>query len=375
MGRLTVIVTSPRVAPGLLSAQAWQALLDAEVVYALTPVHPQIPYLRDAQIPVVALDTVGEQGLTVQAVAAQLLKHARRGEVAFLADEQMQPVLAQELASLLAGQGQNASEAADAVELEVVCASWDLPGAKVLDVVAVMDRLRSPGGCSWDAQQTHQSLVTYLVEETYEVIEAIENGSREDLREELGDLLLQVFFHARLEEEDPQQPWSIDEVSQAIAQKLRRRHPHVFADPATSAQAQAHAQVMAQADPSTAEGLHQYESTWQQMKIEEKARDSVLDGVPQAQPALSLAAKMLSRVSRAGLQVQLPSLAPDHLNQPDPNHDQDLQSRQNHQIGVQMLQVVERARGLGVDPEAALRQVLRDYAATVRRTEQSAKAS
>ncbi|HYJ66452.1 MAG TPA: MazG nucleotide pyrophosphohydrolase domain-containing protein, partial [Nocardioidaceae bacterium] len=89
--------------------------------------------------------------------------------------------------------------------------SYDLPGATLLDLVAVMDRLRSPGGCPWDAKQTHESLVTYLVEEAYETIEAIETGDRDHLREELGDLLLQVVFHARIAAEDPDSGWSIDD--------------------------------------------------------------------------------------------------------------------------------------------------------------------
>ena len=91
-----------------------------------------------------------------------------------------------------------------------------------------MDRLRSPGGCPWDAEQTHESLVTYLLEETYETIEAIETGDRDHLREELGDLLLQVVFHARIAQEHPEQPWSIDDVAADIVAKLVRRHPHVF---------------------------------------------------------------------------------------------------------------------------------------------------
>ena len=91
--------------------------------------------------------------------------------------------------------------------------SYDLPGARLLDLVAVMDRLRSPGGCPWDAEQTHESLTTYLVEETYETLEAIETGDRAHLREELGDLLLQVVFHSRIAAEDADDPWSVDDVA------------------------------------------------------------------------------------------------------------------------------------------------------------------
>ena len=93
-----------------------------------------------------------------------------------------------------------------------------------------MDRLRSPGGCPWDARQTHQSLVEYLIEEAYETVEAIEADDDAGLREELGDLLLQVVFHARIAQERAEGPWSIDDVADGIIAKLVRRHPHVFAD-------------------------------------------------------------------------------------------------------------------------------------------------
>ena len=113
-------------------------------------------------------------------------------------------------------------------EVEVLLGSWDIPGARLLDLVAVMDRLRSPGGCPWDAEQTHESLVTYLLEEAYETVESVETGDRDGLREELGDLLLQVVFHARIAEEDASDPWGVDEVAAGIVAKLVSRHPHVF---------------------------------------------------------------------------------------------------------------------------------------------------
>ncbi|HRW18415.1 MAG TPA: MazG family protein [Dermatophilaceae bacterium] len=104
------------------------------------------------------------------------------------------------------------------------------PGAALLDLVAVMDRLRSPGGCPWDAEQTHATLAPYLLEESYETVEAIASGDRDHLVEELGDVLLQVVFHARVGQEHPEAPFDIDDVAAGIAAKLRRRHPHVFGD-------------------------------------------------------------------------------------------------------------------------------------------------
>ncbi|MCX6414847.1 MAG: MazG family protein [Actinobacteria bacterium] len=150
------------------------------------------------------------------------------------------------------------------------------PGSAFLSLVEVMDRLRSPGGCPWDARQTHESLVEYLVEETYETVEAIETGDRAGLREELGDLLLQVVFHARIAEEDPESAWGIDDVVEGIIAKLVGRHPHVFGD-----------EVAGTAD--------EVEANWHARKAIEKGRTSVTDGIPMQLPALVLAAKVLAR--------------------------------------------------------------------------------
>jgi XTP/dITP diphosphohydrolase len=186
--------------------------------------------------------------------------------------------------------------------------------------VEVMDRLRSPGGCPWDAEQTHESLARYLLEEAYEVLEAIETGDAALLREELGDLLLQVLFHARIAEEDAD-PYSVEDVAGDLVDKLVRRHPHVFASgPASDAAA--------------------VNETWERQKITEKGRTSALDGVPLAQPALSLAAKLVARADRAALDVV-----------PDSGDD----------IGERLFAVVRDAVAAGVDPEGALRRTTRSY--------------
>ncbi len=186
--------------------------------------------------------------------------------------------------------------------------------------VEVMDRLRSPGGCPWDAEQTHESLARYLLEETYEVLEAIEHGDRTLLREELGDLLLQVLFHARLAEEEPD-PYSIEDVAADLVDKLVRRHPHVFADEART-------------DAAT------LNETWERRKIAEKGRTSAVDGVPLAQPALALSAKLVARVNRAGLDVPTP---------------------EGDDIGARLFAVVQDAVAAGIDPETALRRLTQDY--------------
>jgi XTP/dITP diphosphohydrolase len=189
-----------------------------------------------------------------------------------------------------------------------------------------MDRLRSPGGCAWDAAQTAESLTRYLLEEAYEVIEAIETGDQALLREELGDLLLQVLFHARIAQElPPEQAFGIDDVAGDLVAKLVRRHPHVFAGAAGG----------------SADELNE---TWEKQKVAEKGRTSAVDGVPIDQPALALAAKLVARAGRAGLDVRTPT-------RDDPAGD----------VGDRLMAIVAEAVERGVDPEAALRRRARAY--------------
>jgi MazG family protein len=196
--------------------------------------------------------------------------------------------------------------------------------------VRTMDQLRSPGGCPWDAAQTAESLTRYLLEEAYEVIEAIETGDNALLREELGDLLLQVLFHARIAQELPDdQAFGIDEVAGDLADKLVRRHPHVFGESGSGG-----------AQPSA----EQLNETWERQKIDEKGRNSAVDGVPLNQPALALTAKLVSRARRAGIDVG-PAASDD--------------------FGTRLFEVVQDAVAAGVDPETALRRTARDYRAAI----------
>jgi XTP/dITP diphosphohydrolase len=207
------------------------------------------------------------------------------------------------------------------------------PGAQLLAAVRTMDRLRSPGGCPWDAEQTHSSLAPYLMEEAYETLEAIELDDLAALREELGDLLLQVLFHARLAEEAAaEQRFDIDDVAADLVAKLTRRHPHVFGD-----------QQVADADAVAV--------NWEQLKQAEKRRGSVTDGIPFGQPALALAAKLVGRSGRAGLPVQPPT---------------------GPGIGERLLALVGESVAAGLDPEQELRRAARDYAEQIRRTESAA---
>jgi XTP/dITP diphosphohydrolase len=285
-------------------------------VYVASADHPQLPYLRDAGIA-----TTVAPPEDVRARARRLLAQA---PVVWLGSPDGDPGLGEALGEELA-----MSEERD-VELEIVPGSYDVPGARLVDVVAVMDRLRSPGGCPWDAEQTHATLVPFLLEEAYEAVEAVEIGDRDHLREELGDLLLQIAFHSRIAEEDPDDPWSIDDVAGDIVAKLVRRHPHVFG--AAEAPTAAHV-----------------EANWEIIKAAEKGRTSAVEGVPLAQPALSLAAKLMGRAARAGVTVD-----------PQPESDD---------IGERLLALVAEARDAGVDPEAALRAAARRYADAVRAAE------
>ena len=315
-GRLVLLSTSPRVAPGLLSGQAWRELLAADAVLAEVG-HPLVPYLAEQDV-VVRPDSA----VDARALAGRLAAAAADGTAVWLVGHDGDPALGRALGEL--------AESGAAVALEMLPGSYDLPGAALLDLVGTMDRLRSPGGCPWDAEQTHESLTTYLLEETYETLEAIETGDRDHLREELGDLLLQVVFHSRIAQEDPADPWSVDDVAGDIVAKLVRRHPHVFA---------------AAGGVETAADV---EATWHARKAAEKGRGSAVDGVPPALPALALAAKLMHRATSHGVVV-------------DPADDDGLGSR--------LMLAVAEAQAAGVDAEAELRAAARRYADRVRAAE------
>ncbi|MFJ4772552.1 nucleoside triphosphate pyrophosphohydrolase [Streptomyces uncialis] len=311
-GRVVMVTTTHRVAPGLLSWPAWRTLHDADRVVCADPDHPQLPYLREA-------------GVTVEIAApdAHELVDATRGgrTVAVLALGEGESRLTDGL-SRLAGSGRVRMP-----DLELLPGSYDLPGARLLDLVQVLDRIRAE--CPWSSRQTHEDLVKYAIEESYELVEAIEDGDRDELREELGDVLLQVIFHARIAEEDEEAPFSVDDVAAGIVTKLINRHPHVFGD----AVARTPEDVRAQ---------------WLRVKAEEKDRDSVTDGVPLGQPGLALAAKLASRARTGGLPVPVPS---------------------GPGIGYGLLAMAVRAEAEGVDPEAALRAAARAYRDAIRTAE------
>jgi XTP/dITP diphosphohydrolase len=324
---LIVLATSPRVAPGLLSWPAWQALRSADDVLAPAG-HPQLPALDEAGI---AYRVTNEAPLDTD------------GIVVWLPEPGVVPPLPPG-AQLLHG-------------------SADLPGARLIDLVATMDRLRVE--CPWDARQTHASLAPHLLEEPYEALEAFESGDEQAFCEELGDVLLQVVFHARIAaERDDGTGFTIDDVADGIVDKLIRRHPHVFGDLAVS-------------------GADEVKRNWDEIKREEKrARaerqgqavtgsdtPSVLDGVPFGQPALALATQLQRRAERAGVPAELADLdGADSADEPD-GSDQGPGTGEN--IGRELFRLVAKARAAGRDPEVELRAAARRYRDLVRVWEHS----
>jgi XTP/dITP diphosphohydrolase len=345
---LIVLATSPRVAPGLLSSAAWQALRSAAVVLAPAG-HPQLPALDEAGIAyriVPAPDAAAQDGPGRDGAGQD-------GTAVWLAPPGDEPVVPPG-AKLLRG-------------------SADLPGAHLIDLVATMDRLRRE--CPWDARQTHQSLAPYLLEEPYEALDALESGDHEAFREELGDVLLQVAFHARIAAERDG-GYDIDDVADGIVAKLVRRHPHVFADVPVS-------------------GADEVRRNWDDIKKQEKreraeragaagaAADppSALDGVPFGQPALALAAQLQRRAERAGIPGDLARLA--GLPAAPGAGDGDLGAGDGGpgdpgggdggpgEIGRDLFRLVARARAAGCDPETELRAAARRYRDLVRDWERS----
>ncbi|MFJ1867900.1 nucleoside triphosphate pyrophosphohydrolase [Streptomyces sp. NPDC088097] len=320
---MVLLTASHRVAPGLLSWPAWQALRAADRVLCSDPAHPQLPYLREAGVEV-AYEDPDAHALVEACAGGRTIVVIPGGE----GDRRLTDGLAR-----LAGSGRLSMP-----DLELLPGSYDLPGARLLDLVQVMDRVRRE--CPWTSAQTHEGLVKYALEEAYELVEAIEDGDRAALREELGDVLLQVVFHARIAEEgeaatededgdDGEGPFSVDDVAGDLVDKLIRRHPHVFGD----------------AEATTPEDVNAH---WQATKAVEKRRESVTDGVPLAQPGLALAAKLAGRARAGGLAVELP---------------------RGEGIGYELLALAARAEEAGTDPETALRAAARAYRDAIRAAE------
>jgi XTP/dITP diphosphohydrolase len=224
------------------------------------------------------------------------------------------------------------------------------PGVTLLRLVEVMDTLRV--SCPWDARQTHESLAPHLLEECYEALEALESGEAAALRDELGDVLLQVVFHARVAAERTDGTgFTIDDVAAGIVEKLVRRHPHVFGDVQVS-------------------GPEEVKRNWDAIKAAERASGddpapSVVGSVPFGQPALALAAQLQRRAERAGAPAELADLPTGS------QHGGAAAAGGVSAIGAELFAIVAKARAAGLDPELELRAAARSYRDRVRRWEQA----
>jgi len=206
-------------------------------------------------------------------------------------------------------------------------------------LVEVMDRLRSPGGCAWDAEQTHESLIKYLLEESYEFIDAIETDDRAGMREELGDVLLQVYFHSRIAQDHPTDPFSIEDVAGAIADKLISRHPHVFENLEVS-------------------GTDEIIENWEAIKAREKGRTSAIEGIAMSQPALPLVAKILYRAEKYNVNLELNSYSAEKATEKS--------------VGEALAAVIAWAHENDIDPENALRAQAREMIRQIQAAEKQA---
>ncbi len=320
--RLTLLLTTPRLPAGQLTGSAWRAIFSADAVLTADTgtalAHAVVAAGREVE-------------LLPEPSATLLLSRATSSDVVWLAADDGDEQLTAELAADVVHRSESGEAGA---EVEVLLGSFDPPGARLLDLVAVMDRLRRE--CPWDQEQTHETLVRYLVEESYETIEAIETGDRGHLREELGDLLLQVMFHARIATEDPDDPFDIDDVTGQIVDKLIRRHPHVFAGVAV-------------------ESAQDVNDNWETIKAAEKQRSSAMDGIPPGLPALSLADKVIGRAVSAARGVSVPEPAE--------------VAYTAETLGEVLFALVAAARSAGIDAEQALRQRVRTEIDAVRLAE------
>ena len=341
--RVALVETSDLL-PGLLPFQAWDVLATAEVVLLRdAEQHPSAQALYFAGLDLRSLEPAaldrGDLDLSRpgapehRRMAKALVQHAsEHGDAVYLLgpeDEGLAPALA-------------GMAAQHDVEIELVFLAQQPEGTEVLRLVEVMRRLRDPeSGCPWDREQDHTTLLRYLVEETYELVDAVEDGTDADVAEELGDVLLQVVFHARIAAD--RRAFGIDEVARGIADKLVRRHPHVFGD----------------GDAATADEV---QANWDRLKADEKSRDGPFDGVPTAAPGLDLLHTLQRKAGKYGFDWSAtePVVAKvrEELDEVLAAADDDAREAE---LGDLLGAVVALARHLDVDPEAAARRAARAF--------------
>jgi MazG family protein len=344
--RVALVETS-EVLPGLLPFQSWDVLGTADVVLLRDiDAHPSAPHLHMAGLDLEMLEPAQlerqdldltrpgapeDRRLAKALVARAVAAEPGAGPVVYLLGPDDQGI-----APALAGMA-----AQHDLEIELVFLAQQPEGTELLRLVDVMRRLRAPDGCPWDLEQDHASLARYLVEETYELIDAIERDDDVDMQEELGDVLLQIVFHARIAGD--RRAFGIDDVARGIAEKLIRRHPHVFAD----------------GDAATAAEV---EANWDELKSVEKLREGPFDGVPPAGPGLELLTTLQRKTAKLGFDWQDADgpLAKVHEELAELAAAETADDREA-EVGDLIAAVVSLARHLDVDPEAAARRASRTF--------------
>lgn len=333
-----VLVGSCEQLPALFPFQCWEALSGADLIWMRHPdSHPSAPFLRMVELPVARLEPAGielsRMDLTLpgspqdRRYAQALLDLAEvEGTAVYLLGPDDTDAFTRTVGMEAARSG---------AEVEFV---FHLPpaGVQVVRLAEVERALRDPEhGCPWDLEQDHASLGRYLVEETYELLEAIDSGDDAAIAEELGDVLLQVVFHAQIASD--RGAFDLDDVARGIADKLVRRHPHVFADVEVT-------------------GAQDVIARWDVLKQEEKQRTGPFEGIPSALPALTLAEKLQRRASKLGFDWADATAPAERVRQElDELLDAGDGDRRAHEVGDLLSAVVATARHVGVDPEAALR--------------------
>ena len=344
--RRVALVETSEALPGLLPFQSWDVLGTADVVLLRDPdSHPSAPHLYAAGLELERLEPAplerSDLDLTRPGVPedrriakALARRAARDGQAVYLLgpqDERLAPAVA----GIAVDQD---------LEIELVFLAQQPAGTELLGLVEVMRRLRDPdGGCPWDLQQDHASLTRYLVEETYELIDAIETGQDSDLQEELGDVLLQVVFHAQVAHD--RRAFGIDDVARGIVDKLIRRHPHVFAD----------------GDARTPEEV---QTNWDRLKTAEKARQGPFEGVPALLPGLHLLDTLQRKASKRGFDAADAADASEQVHARLAGLAAAASAEHREAAyGELLAAVVGLGRQLGVDPETAARGAGRRFRA------------
>lgn len=339
MARLVLVDTADEL-PGLLPLHAWSAIMSSDLVLVGSAQHPFLPHLHLAELrhevvgeptapkALSRTDLLGGLSPIDKARAETIVDRAQaEGEVVYLFGRTDQEAFTRTL-------GLEAARAG--VEVEVVYFGVQPAGSRLLELVRVMERLRAPDGCPWDRKQDHRSLARYAVEEVYELLEAIDSGEPDAIKEELGDVLLQVVFHAQIGADDG--TFTVDDVAGSIVDKLVRRHPHVFADVS-----------VADADEVVA--------NWETLKAEEKPeRTGVFDGVAPGQPSIAYSEHLQRRAAKVGFDWAADADAVGRIRS---ELEEFLAARSDtereHELGDLLLSVVGLARRHGLDAEMALR--------------------